>query len=61
MFKNYLIKLINGSETFLLARNNREAMKLTGRAIRWYGNVLKVIDDDGKVVIYNEKIFKDNV
>ena len=61
MDKVYLMKLIKGVETYLLARNNKEAMKLIGRAIRWYGDVLKVIDDNGNEVINNEKIFKKNI
>ena len=61
MYKTYLMKLVKGVETYLLARNNKEAMKLTGRATKWYGDVLKVIDNNGSEVINNEKIFKKNI
>ena len=61
MYKTYLMKLVKGVETCLLARNNKEAMKLTGRATKWYGDVLKVIDNNGSEVINNEKIFKKNI
>ena len=56
MYKIYLVKLVNGTEIPLLAKHNREAMKLSGRIIRWYGNVSHVIDDKGMEVINNEKI-----
>lgn len=61
MYKTYLMKLVKGVETYLLARNNKEAMKLTGRATKWYGDVLRVIDNNGSEVINNEKIFKKNI
>lgn len=61
MYKTYLIKLVKGVETYLLARNNKEAMKLTGRATKWYGDVLKVIDNNGSEVINNEKNFTKNI
>ena len=61
MYKTYLVRLVKGVETYLLARNNKEAMKLTGRATKWYGDVLKVIDNNGSEVINNEKIFKKNI
>lgn len=55
MCKIYSVKLVNGAELPLLAKHNKEAMKLTGRVTKWYGNVLKVIDDKGKEIINNEK------
>lgn len=61
MYKTYLMKLVKGVETYLLARNNKEAMKLTGRATKWYGDVLRVIDNNGSEVINNEKIFTKNI
>ncbi|MBS5794714.1 MAG: hypothetical protein KIC92_08190 [Clostridiales bacterium] len=61
MYKTYLVRLVKGVETYLLARNNKEAMKLTGRATKWYGDVLKVIDNNGSEVINNEKIFTKNI
>lgn len=61
MYKTYLMKLVKGVETYLLARNNKEAMKLTGRATKWYGDVLKVIDNNGSEVINNEKNFTKNI
>ena len=61
MYKTYLVRLVKGIETYLLARNNKEAMKLTGRATKWYGDVLKVIDNNGSEVINNEKIFTKNI
>ncbi|WP_317366369.1 hypothetical protein [uncultured Tyzzerella sp.] len=57
MYKIYLVKLLNGMEIPLLAKHNREAMVLTGRFQKWYGNVLKVINAKGMEVINNEKIF----
>ena len=57
MYKIYLVKLVNNIAIHLLAKNNKEAMELTGRVTKWYGDVLKVIDDKGVEVINNEKIF----
>ena len=57
MYKIYSVKLVNGMEVPLLAKHNREAMKLSGRIISWYGNVSKVINNENKEVINNEKIF----
>ena len=61
MYRTYLVRLVKGVETYLLARNNKEAMKLTGRATKWYGDVLKVIDNNGSEVINNEKNFTKNI
>ncbi len=57
MYKIYSVRLVNGTEIPLLAKHNREAMVLTGRFQKWYGDVLKVINDKGMEVINNEKIF----
>ena len=61
MYRTYLVRLVKGVETYLLARNNKEAMKLTGRATKWYGDVLRVIGNNGSEVINNEKNFTKNI
>ena len=57
MYRTYLMEFINNREIALLAKNNREAMALAGRAILWYGDIVKVTDDKGVEVVNNKKIF----
>lgn len=57
MYKIYIMKFKDSKEVALLAKNNKEAMVLAGRAIVWYGDILKVTDCKGLEVLNNEKNF----
>lgn len=54
MYKIYTVRLEKNYELPLLAKHNREAMKLSGKIAKWYGEIKQLIDDRGEIVIHNE-------
>lgn len=55
-YKNYKIKTSKGGEYYLLARNNRDAMKLAGRLVKWCGDILWLKDEFGSIIFYNKHL-----
>lgn len=53
MYKKYVVNLKNGTKYYLLAKHNREAMKLIGKFTKWCGEVSILEDEQGKTIVDN--------
>lgn len=51
--KNYILRYKSGKQMGLSARNNREAMKLSGVLYKYLGDLLSVEDEQGNIIIQN--------